>query len=80
VGKEQKPLDDKSREDIKSRLAHQKFQSTMDELHKSFVTTLSDVYFGTEPAQAGPTAAAKVQVPETTTAKPAAPQPAEPPK
>jgi parvulin-like peptidyl-prolyl isomerase len=55
VGKEQKPLDDQSREDIKSKLAHQKFQSTMDELHKSFVTTLSDAYFGTEPAQAGAT-------------------------
>jgi parvulin-like peptidyl-prolyl isomerase len=107
LAKEQKPLDDKVREDIKSKLAHQRFQSTMDQLHKSFVTTLSDAYFGTDPAQAGPThgmpiprltppgavapavssgapvvspAAAKVQVPEATTAKPPASQPAEPPQ
>ena len=51
VGKEQRPLDDKSRADIQSTLAHQRFQSTMDQLHKDFVTTLSDAYFGSGPAQ-----------------------------
>lgn len=54
LAKEQKPFDDKAREDIKSKLAQQRFQSTMEELHKSFVTTLSDTYFGTAPAEAGP--------------------------
>jgi PPIC-type PPIASE domain len=53
LGKEQKPLDDKSREEIKSKLAHQRFQSIMDDLHKSLLTTLSEAYFGTEAAQAG---------------------------
>jgi PPIC-type PPIASE domain len=52
VSKEHRPLDDKSREDIKSTLAHQRFQSTMDQLHKDFVTTLSDAYFGSGSAQA----------------------------
>jgi hypothetical protein len=52
VAKERKPLD-QAREEINSKLAQQRFQNTMDQLHKSFETTLSEAYFESEPTQTG---------------------------
>jgi hypothetical protein len=52
VAKEKQPLD-QAREEINSKLAHQRFQNTMDQLHKSFETTLSEAYFESEPTQTG---------------------------
>ena len=53
LSKEQKPLDDKTREDLKSKLSQQRFQQTMDQLHKPFSATLNEAYFAPE-AQARP--------------------------
>jgi len=53
LSKERKPLDDKTQEDLKSKLSQQRFQQTMDQLHKSFSATLNEAYFAPE-AQARP--------------------------
>ena len=63
LAKEKKPLD-QAREEINSKLAHQRFQNTMDQLHKSFETTLSEAYFESEPTQTGASRPMPVPLPQ----------------